>query len=230
MVALADAGFHVLRANPRGSTSYGEKYAQTIDGAWGDADGDDLLRVIDWAVRRGLADRARVGIMGLSYGGFMTNWMLGHYPGVFAAGVSENPVTDMIGEYGSADFGRGIGRLAAGEEDPWEHPRAFLRRSPYTEIHRNESPLLLLQAEQDHRCPPGQSELPFTILRSLGRTVEMVRYPDESHVLILRGRPDRRVDRLERIVAWFSRHLGASASRPGPRGRAGRLPQQRSRG
>ena len=92
--------------------------------------------------------------MGLSYGGYMTNWMLGHHPGVFAAAVSENPVTDLIGEYGGSDIGVTIGTEAVGEENPWEHHRAFLRGSPYTEIHRNESPLLLLQAESDQRCPP----------------------------------------------------------------------------
>jgi dipeptidyl aminopeptidase/acylaminoacyl peptidase len=171
-------------------------------------------------------DRRRVGIMGLSYGGFMTNWMLGHHPGAFAAGVSENPVTDMIGEYGNADFGRVIGRLAAGREYPWEDPDAFLRRSPYTLIHRNEAPLLLLQAEQDQRCPPAQSELPFAILRSLGRTVEMVRYPDESHIMLIKGRPDRRVDRLERIVDWFTAHLGTATRAPSPGG----LSRRRARG
>jgi dipeptidyl aminopeptidase/acylaminoacyl peptidase len=158
----------------------------------------------------------------------MTNWMLGHHPGVFAAGVSENPVTDMIGEYGNADFGRGIGRLASGEENPWENPGAFLRRSPYTEIHHNESPVLFLQAEQDQRCPPAQSELPFTILRSLGRTVEMVRYPDESHIMLISGRPDRRVDRLERIVGWFTGYLGTSTRKPGGT-RGGGLSRQRSK-
>jgi dipeptidyl aminopeptidase/acylaminoacyl peptidase len=213
MVALADAGIHVLWTNPRGSAGYGEKFTRTIDGAWGDADGDDLKRVVAWAVKQGLADAGRVGVMGLSYGGFMTTWLLGHVPGLFAAGVSENPVTDMIGEFGSSDFGSIIGTLATGMDRPWDEPAVFLERSPYVQIHRSESPLLLLQSEADLRCPPGQSEIVFTILRSLGRTVEMVRYPDESHILLLNGRPDRRVDRIERIVGWFTRHLGARSSR-----------------
>jgi dipeptidyl aminopeptidase/acylaminoacyl peptidase len=80
-------------------------------------------------------------------------------------------------------------------------------RSPATLIERNEAPLLLLQAEADLRCPPDQSELVFAALRKLGRPVEMVRYPDESHLLVFVGRPDRRVDRIERIVDWFERHL-----------------------
>jgi dipeptidyl aminopeptidase/acylaminoacyl peptidase len=149
--------------------------------------------------------------MGLSYGGFMTNWLLGRHPGVFKAAVSENPVTDMLAEYASSDFGIEIGRGAVGVERPWEHLEEFLDRSPYTTINLNKAPLLLLQADQDLRCPPGQTEMVFTILRSLGRDVEMVRYPNESHVMFMIGRPDRRVDRLERIVGWFEKHLATAS-------------------
>jgi len=232
MLALSDAGFHVLWTNPRGSAGYGEEYGRVLDGAWGDPDGADLLRVVDWAVRRGLVDRRRVGVMGLSYGGFMTTWLLGHHPGVFAAAVSENPVTDLIGEYGSSDYGRQIAPMAVGVDELTADPARFVERSPATAIHRNEAPLLLLQAESDLRCPPGQSEIVFAIMTSLGRPVEMVRYPDESHTMFLGGRPDRRVDRLERIVDWFAVHLRqgahAGASRPAsrPRPRRGKLPRK----
>ena len=211
MYALADAGFHVAWSNPRGSTGYGEAYARAIEGEWGGKDASDVLRVAEWAVEEGIAERDRVGVMGLSYGGFMTNWLLGRHPGVFKAAVSENPVTDMLAEYASADFGATIGRGAVGADQPWTHLNEFLDRSPYTQIHRNEAPLLLLHCEQDHRCPPGQSEMVFTILRSLGREVEMVRYPNESHIMLQIGRPDRRVDRIERIVGWFEKHLGSGA-------------------
>jgi dipeptidyl aminopeptidase/acylaminoacyl peptidase len=207
MFALADAGFHVLWCNPRGSTGYGQAYAREVEARWGDKDASDVLRVVQWAIDEGLTDHDHLGVFGLSYGGFMTNWLLGNHPGVFRAAVSENPVTDMIGEYGTADYGMEIGRGAVGVEHPWEGMNQFLDRSPYTKIHRNESPLLLLQAEQDLRCPPGQSEIVFTLLRSLNREVEMVRYPNESHVLLMIGRPDRRVDRIERIVDWFQKHL-----------------------
>jgi dipeptidyl aminopeptidase/acylaminoacyl peptidase len=207
MNALADAGFHVIWSNPRGSTSYGEEYARSLDGRWGDPDGSDLLTIIDWAVNEGLADRKKVGIMGLSYGGFMTTWMLANHPGVFKAAVSENPVTDLLGEWATSDFGRFIGRRAIEVQNPWENMDAFLARSPATRMHQNHAPLLLLQAENDMRCPPGNSEMVFNILRTLGREVEMIRYPAESHVMMAIGRPDRRVDRLERIVGWFQKHL-----------------------
>jgi acylaminoacyl-peptidase len=207
MNALADAGFHVIWSNPRGSTSYGEDYARSLEGRWGDPDGSDLLTIIDWAVKEGVADRKQVGIMGLSYGGFMTTWMLANHPGVFKAAVSENPVTDLLGEWATSDFGRFIGRRAIEVQNPWENLDAFLSRSPYARMHQNHAPLLLLQAENDMRCPPGNSEMVFNILRTLGREVEMIRYPAESHVMLAIGRPDRRVDRLERIVGWFKTHL-----------------------
>lgn len=212
MSALADAGFHVIWSNPRGSVSYGEQYARDLEGVWGDPDGSDLMRIIDWAVdEQAIADRRRIGIMGLSYGGFMTNYMLAKHPGMFAAAVSENPVTDLLGEWATSDFGRFIGRRAIETQSPWEDLQAFLSRSPFVRMHLNHAPLLLLQADNDMRCPPGNSEMVFHILRTLGREVEMIRYPGESHVMLAIGRPDRRVDRIERIVGWFQKHLASPA-------------------
>ena len=207
MNALADAGFHVIWPNPRGSVSYGEDYARALSGRWGEVDASDVLRVVEWAIQEGLADRERVGIMGLSYGGYLTNWMVANHPGVFSAAVSENPVTDLVLEWGTSDFGRQLGLQSTGARNPWEDPAAFLAHSPTARMHQSKTPLLLLQAENDLRCPPGNSEMVFLILRTLGREVEMIRYPGESHIMLAIGRPDRRVDRIERIVDWFTKHL-----------------------
>lgn len=210
MTALADAGFHVAWPNPRGSVSYGEDHARALDKKWGEVDASDVLRVLEWAVSEGLADRDRIGIMGLSYGGYLTNWMVANHPGVFRAAVSENPVTDLVLEWGTSDFGRHLGLASAGAKNPWEDPAGFRAHSPSTRMHENVTPLLLLQAENDLRCPAGNSEMVFLILRTLGREVEMIRYPGESHIMLAIGRPDRRVDRLERIVDWFTKHLGSA--------------------
>lgn len=207
MIALADAGFHVLYPNPRGSSGYGEAFAHAIHGRWGEVDGSDHLRLTEWAIETGLADPTRIGVMGLSGGGYMTTWLLGHHPGRFAAGVSENPVANWVSWYGGSDLPGytderfvGIGRLP-------EDIDAFLAASPFMAIHQNTAPLLLLQSENDLRCPPEQSETLFAILRSRGVTTQLVRYPGESHFLAGIGRPDRRVDRLRRIVEWFRQYV-----------------------
>jgi dipeptidyl aminopeptidase/acylaminoacyl peptidase len=207
MLALAGAGVSVLYANPRGSAGYGQDFTRAIEHDWGGRDADDLMRVVDWAVEEGLADSARIGLLGLSYGGYMTNWLLGHRPGRFAAAVSENPVTDLAAFLGTSDYGAVIAEIAAGVSGLGDDRARLADRSPATAIHRNEAPLLLLQGEGDLRCPPDQTEIVFAVLRKLGRPVEMVRYPGESHLMFALGRPDRRVDRLERIVGWFERHL-----------------------
>src|SRR5439155_13993247 len=179
MLALADAGFSVLYGNPRGSVGYGEEFAKSIHGSWGDTDASDCMRLVDWAVRKGIAPREHVGLLGLSYGGYMTNWLLGQHPGRFAAAVSENPVLDLFSFYGESDFGFLVTEHAAAVTEPWQDFARLLDRSPGSQLHRNKTPLLLLQAEGDLRCPAGQTDIAFAIMRQLGRTVEMVRYPDE---------------------------------------------------
>jgi dipeptidyl aminopeptidase/acylaminoacyl peptidase len=204
MLALASAGINVLYPNQRGSMGYGEDFSKPVHQAYGDADGDDILRLVEWAIEQEIADPARIGIFGLSYGGFMTLWMMGHHPGMFAAGVSENPLANAIGTYGANDITawawEQFGHLP---EDMSE----YIKRSPFMEIHRNEAPLLLLQSDQDLRCPPLNTEIIFAILKLRGRITEMIRYPDEPHYLTGIGRPDRRVDRIQRHVDWFTAHL-----------------------
>jgi len=210
MLALADAGISVVYANPRGSAGYGQEFTRAIDRDWGERDEEDIMRVVDWAVDEGIGDRERLGLLGLSYGGYMTTWLLGRRPGRFAAAVSENPVTDLAAFFGTSDFGSAIGEIVSGVGGVGDDRARLADRSPVSRIGRNEAPLLLLQCEGDLRCPPDQSEIVFAELRKLGRPVEMVRYPNESHLMVALGRPDRRVDRLERIVDWFRRHLGAA--------------------
>ena len=148
------------------------------------------MRLVDWALRqKARRPRDHVGLLGLSYGGYMTNWLLGHHPGRFAAAVSENPVLDLFSFYGESDYGFTIAEHVGGIDEPWDDFARMLDRSPGAQLHRNKAPLLLLQAEGDLRCPAGQTEIAFTMLRRLGRTVEMVRYPDEFHCCWRPGAP-----------------------------------------
>lgn len=207
MLALADAGYTVLYPNPRGSSGYGEAFAAAAHGAWGPVGSEDILRTVQWAVDEGIADPARVGVMGLSHGGFLGAWLLGHHPGVFRAAVSENPVSNFVSWYGGSDLQGYTDERFAGLGKLPEDIDTFLAASPMMAIHHNTAPLLLLQSEGDLRCPPEQAETLFTILKLRGVPVQMVRYPGEPHFLAGIGRPDRRVDRMERIVGWFERYL-----------------------
>lgn len=207
MFALADAGYSVLYPNPRGSSGYGEAFAAAAHGAWGPVGSADILRVVEWAVEQGIADPARIGVMGLSHGGYLSAWLLGHHPGVFRAAVSENPLSNFVSWYGGSDLQGYTDERFAGLGKLPEDIEAFLAASPMMAIHHNTAPLLLLQSEGDLRCPPEQAETLFTILKLRGVPVQMVRYPGEPHFVAGIGRPDRRVDRMERIVDWFGRYL-----------------------
>ena len=207
MLALADAGFTVVYPNPRGSSGYGEAFAAAAHGAWGPVGGEDILRTVQWAVEEGIADPERIGVMGLSHGGYLAAWLLGHHPGVFRAAVSENPVSNFVSWYGGSDLQGYTDERFAGLGTLPEDIDAFLDASPMMTIHHNTAPVLLLQSEGDLRCPPEQAETLFTILKLRGVPVQMVRYPGEPHFLAGIGRPDRRVDRMERIVGWFEKYL-----------------------
>jgi dipeptidyl aminopeptidase/acylaminoacyl peptidase len=207
MLALADAGYTVLYPNPRGSSGYGEAFSAAAHGAWGPVGSEDILRTVQWAVDEGIADPERIGVMGLSYGGYLTAWMLGHHPGVFRAAVSENPLSNFVSWYGGSDLQGYTDERFAGLGKLPENIDNFLAASPMMAIHHSTAPLLLLQSEGDLRCPPEQAETLFTILKLRGVPVQMVRYPGEPHFLAGIGRPDRRVDRMERIVGWFEKYL-----------------------
>jgi len=207
MVAVASAGFHVVYANPSGSVGYGEALARRLHGDWGRPDTRELLRLLDTLATDGIVDLDRVGAMGASYGGYLVNWLAGHHPDRFTAFVSEQPVTDHVAEWGGADFPYDIAEAAIGEVRIPEHVERLVQGSPYRSLHRAKAAVLLLQADGDLRCPPVNTDIAFAVLHRAGVPVEMIRYPDEPHGLKTNGRPDRRADRIDRVVAWFREHL-----------------------
>jgi dipeptidyl aminopeptidase/acylaminoacyl peptidase len=204
---LVGAGYRVARPNIRGSWDQGREWIAALDGAWGDADDADCHAVLDHLIKAGLADPKRLGCYGNSYGGFVVNWLVGTTDR-FAAAVSSNGVTNQISAYGNCDVGylynpqEGLGEplTPEGVESLW-------RQSPLRHVSNVHTPLMILQGESDLRCPPADNEQFFIALRRLGREVEYVLYPDSDHSMASSARPDRRVDRMERIVAWFGMHL-----------------------
>jgi len=211
-VLLAARGFRVILPNIRGSAGYGRAWIRPQLGDWGGVDAADVLAAVDHLVGLGLADPARLGILGLSYGGFMVNWLVGAQPGRFAAAVSENGVTNQVAGWAGSDSGPEYDRAAMlGDPFSADGVERLWRQSPLRLVTRIRTPLLMLQAESDLRCPAADNEQLFVALRHLGRTVEYVLYPESWHTYAVTGRPDRRIDRHERMLAWFERFLSARA-------------------
>ena len=205
-MSLCAAGFRVLMPNIRGSTTFGLPGCKDLSGRWGDADAADALAAVDALVQQGLADPERLGVMGLTYGGSLTHGASAPTDR-FRAAASENGVANQVSAWANSYFGVHYNRRA-GLGDPLSDagmPR--WSSSPLRNAPNVRTPLLMLQSEEDRICPPADNEQLFTALKVLGRDVEYVLYPDEHHEMKSYGRPDRRIDRLERIVAWFGKNL-----------------------
>jgi dipeptidyl aminopeptidase/acylaminoacyl peptidase len=203
---LANNGYAVIYSNPRASLGQGEAFAAAVYGCWGEYDGRDLMEVVDYAIKTyPFMDPERLGVTGLSYGGYMTNWLIGHTDR-FKAAVSRNSLTNMYSGWGTSDIGW-MGWQISRAKNPWDNLQFFMEQSPIHYIEKIETPLLLIHCEDDIRCPIEQSEQLFTGLKKLKRKVEFVRFPGESHVMINIGTPKHRVERLQHVVRWFDRYL-----------------------
>lgn len=204
----AGAGYGIVFCNPRGSSGQDSDFGAAVVGDVGGPDYRDVMAAFDAALARmPWADRSRLGVMGGSYGGFMTTWIIGH-DHRFAAACTERAVNDWYGMQGNSDIGGyfneiylGKGALLHGDLD------AVLRQSPLIHAKHIQTPVLILHSEDDLRCPIEQGEQLFTVLRMLRTDVEFVRFPDESHEMSRSGRPSHRVDRFAVILEYFGRKL-----------------------
>lgn len=205
---LAANGFLVVFANPRGSASYGRRFAQQVIRDWGGEDYKDLLAVVDVVLKRPYVDAARTGIFGYSYGGYMTAWTIGQTDR-FQAAVCGAPCFDLESMYGTSDIGHFFGALNWGGP-PHAAREWYAAHSPSTFAHQTRTPTLIFHGEADERCPIGQSEQMFVALKQAGCEVEFVRYPGGSHLdlLLTLGPLEHREDVLRRVLAWFKDHLG----------------------
>jgi dipeptidyl aminopeptidase/acylaminoacyl peptidase len=210
--ALAGAGIGVIFSNPRGSSSYGRAFTQAVTGDWAGEDYLDLMAVLDAAVANPelRIDPERLGVWGYSYGGFMTSWIVGHNQR-FKAAVIGAPVVDLVSFYGTSDIGHTFGPKQIGGT-PWTNGAEYIKRSPLTALHTARTPALIVHGEADDRCPISQGEQCFATLLEAGCEVEFVRYPGGAHTLLRIGYPAHREDVLNRIVGWFSGHLGHPAA------------------
>jgi dipeptidyl aminopeptidase/acylaminoacyl peptidase len=174
-------------------------------------DYQDLIAGLDALVQVPWVDPARIGVLGGSYGGYMTSWLIGHTDR-FAAACSERAVNNWLSKVGTSDIGFMQHREIGG--DPWDDPMHYLRRSPIFYVKRIVTPVLIMHSENDLRCPIEQGEQFYTALRLQGVETRFVRFPEENHELSRSGKPSRRIQRFEEQLAWFDRFLGARAREP----------------
>jgi acylaminoacyl-peptidase len=201
---LAQNGYVVFYCNPHGSVGYGERFAKALHNKWGIPDTKDILKAVRSLTRKYI-DKKRMAVMGGSYGGYMTNWIIGH-TNMFTCAVTMRSVVNMLSFF-SSDFGFGFPHEFKGY---WWEKRNFQfywNMSPLKYIKKMKTPLLIIHSEQDHRCPISQAEELFVALKLLKREVEMVRFPMEPHGLSRHGSPRRREKRLEFISRFVDKHL-----------------------
>jgi len=204
MQYLAAQGNVIFYTNPRGGSGRGETWAAAISDGWGDLDYKDCMAAADYMEKQSFINLQRMGVTGGSYGGYMTNWIIGH-TNRFKAAVTQRSVVDLFSFVGSSDVGFSLDREFSGY--PWTNPENYKKCSPITYFKNVKTPILIIHNEQDLRCDIEQARQMFVKLKLLKKKVEMVHFPEEPHGLSRHGRPDRRIARLNWIVKWFKRYL-----------------------
>ncbi|HSF33425.1 MAG TPA: S9 family peptidase [Candidatus Tectomicrobia bacterium] len=202
----AGAGYAVIYTNPRGSQGYGEEFTRAVIGDWGGGDFADVMAGLDEALRRyDFLDPERMGVIGGSYGGFLTSWTVGH-SARFKAACSERAVNNTYTLFGTSDIGHSFSEAQSGYL-PWENMQWYIDHSPLTYAKDIATPLLIIHSETDLRCPMEQAEQLFVALKKQRKEVVFVRFPDEDHELSRAGKPRHRLERFRVILDWFAKYL-----------------------
>ncbi len=202
---LAGKGFVVVYTNPRGSTSYGREFSKAVRGAWGKEDYEDLMAGVDAVLAMGFVDPERLAVTGGSYGGIMTNWIVGHTKR-FKAAVTQRSISNLASKFGTSDIGPWMA-IENWDGTPWDNPQRYAWHSPITYVNNITTPLLIIHSDEDWRCPIEQAEQLFMALKWLRREVEFLRFEGQNHELSRSGHPRLRVERLNAIADWFTSHI-----------------------
>ncbi|ESU32533.1 hypothetical protein G3A_10775 [Bacillus sp. 17376] len=202
---LAAEGYAVLYINPRGSHGYGQQFVNAVRGDYGGGDYQDVMDAVDYALENyDYIDKDRLGVTGGSYGGFMTNWIVGHTDR-FKAAVTQRSISNWISFYGVSDIGYYFTEWQI-QADLSELDTLW-RHSPLAYVDKMNTPLLILHSEKDYRCPIEQAEQLFIALKRQGKETKFIRFPESNHELSRSGKPNLRLARLGSIVDWFKSHL-----------------------
>ncbi|MBW1605218.1 S9 family peptidase [Lactobacillus sp. Sy-1] len=205
---LASSGFAVVFLNPRGSTTYGQRFEKSIIGHYGELDYDDIMTGLQAALDQyGDLDPEKVFIAGGSYGGFFAAWAVGHTDRFRAASI-QRPIIDWQSLYGTGDIGIRYASVELGKDLYADDANDYYwDRSPLKYAANVKTPVRIQHGEYDMRVPTNQSESFFTAVKQTGTDVDYIRYPQSYHGLSRHGLPNLRVQRLEDITEWFRRYL-----------------------
>ncbi len=201
VAAFADRGYAVLRPNPRGSSGYGAKFRYANYDDWGGGDFQDVMTGVDHVIELGVADADRLGVMGWSYGGYMTSWIITQTPRFQAASVGAG-VTNLRSFTGTADIPGFLPDYFHGEY--WNGVSVYDQRSPMAHIQGIRTPTLIQHGERDERVPLSQGQELYNALKRQGCETRMVVYPRTPHGI---EEPRLLLDCMERNLAWFDRWL-----------------------
>jgi dipeptidyl aminopeptidase/acylaminoacyl peptidase len=199
----AAAGYVVVYANPRGSTSYGQGFADLINHDYPSHDYDDLMSVVDAAIARGSVDPQNLFVTGGSGGGLLTAWIVGHTDR-FRAAASQKPVINWTSEVLTTDVYTFMGRYWFGKQ-PWQDPNIYWQHSPLSLVGCVSTPTLVVVGDQDYRTPVSDAEQYFAALQLREVPTELVKVPGASHGG-LAGRPSQSAAKASAILAWFDRY------------------------
>jgi dipeptidyl aminopeptidase/acylaminoacyl peptidase len=206
---LASKGFNILFSNPRGGRGYGQAFTDAVRGDYGGMDYTDLMAVTDEAVKRyPYINEDKLGVTGGSYGGFMTNWIVGS-TNRFKAAVTQRSISNWTSFYGVSDIGYYFTEWEL-KADIYENPEKLWNHSPLRLAENVKTPLLILHSEQDYRCPIEQAEQLYVALKRKNKEVEFIRFPQSNHELSRSGKPNLRTARLKYLTSWFKRYLKQS--------------------
>ncbi len=203
----ASAGFNVIACNPRGSTGRGHEFLRDVCGnKWGVTDMHDVLTSFKKMVKVMGISSKEYGIMGGSYGGFMTAWVIAHNPTMFKSAIVERALLNWETMVGTSDIGIGFPEMYL-LNDMSKNVNFYRKKSPITYASKIKTPTMLIHSQEDYRCPIEQAEQLFTNLKLRGVATTMLRFPGESHELSRSGSPMHRKQRFEHIIDWHKQHL-----------------------
>jgi dipeptidyl aminopeptidase/acylaminoacyl peptidase len=205
----AAAGYVVLYVNPRGSTSYGEEFANLIHHNYPSQDYDDLMSAVDAAIAKGFADPDKLFVTGGSGGGVLTSWIIGKTDR-FKAAATQKPVINWSSQVLTTDGAVGMARNWFGKM-PWEDPEQYWRRSPLSLVGNVKTPTLVVVGESDYRTPPSEAEQYYQALQLRKVPTMLVRVPGAGHGS-LTSRPSQSAAKASAILAWFERYKDGAPS------------------